>query len=217
MTRTAIVLGIALLCAAMGYAVLDTAPAPGLQPAVAAALPASGVTNPVTGVLLDFRGFDTFLEVAIVALAVAGVAALAPQEAAPPPLTGPVARGAAAVLAPAIVLFAGYLLWSGSSRPGGAFQAGATLAGALILLDVLGGPSPTWRDGAARRLGAAAAPMAFLLVGLATMATGRGFLDYATPTAAYATILAIESVATVSIAFSLAALFAVRPAAKPAT
>jgi multisubunit Na+/H+ antiporter MnhB subunit len=215
MTRAAIILGIALLCAAMGLAVFDTAPAPGLQPAVAEALAASGVTNPVTGVLLDFRGFDTFLEVAIVALAVAGVAALAPQEAAPPPLTGPVARGAAAALAPAIVLFAGYLLWAGSSRPGGAFQAGATLAGALILLDVLGGGRPAWRAGAIPRLGAAAAPLAFLVVGLATMAAGREFLDYATPTAAYATILAIEGVATVSIAVSLAALFAARPSAQP--
>lgn len=209
---TAIVaLAVAVLCAAVFLTILTTPAAPGLESAVAAALPASGVENPVTGVLLDYRGYDTFLEVAIVALAVMAGAALAPRSAPLAPLSGPVARGAAAVLAPVIVLVAGYLLWAGSGQPGGAFQAGATLAGGLILLDATGDRHPFWRRGLARRAGAVAGPLAFLGAGLATMALGRGFLDYPDPAVAYAMILTIEGVATVSIAVSLAALFAAEP------
>lgn len=213
--RALIVLAVVALSASVFAAILLTPPAPGLQGAVAAALPSSGVENPVTGVLLDYRGYDTFLEVAIIALAAVAVAAIAPP--APPlaPLSGPVGRAAAAVLAPAIVLVAGYLLWAGSGQPGGAFQAGATLAGALILLDITGDPNPFWRRGAARRFGAVAGPVAFLVAGVATMALGRGFLDYPSPAVAYAMILAIEGVATVSIAISLAALFAAEPDEPP--
>jgi multisubunit Na+/H+ antiporter MnhB subunit len=210
-----IVLAIAALSAAIFLTVATTPAAPGLEAAVAAALPASGVENPVTGVLLDHRGYDTLLEVTIIALAVMAAAALAPAERRLAPLTGPVARGAAALLAPAIVLCAGYLLWAGSGQPGGAFQAGATLAGALILMDVSGDASPFWRRGPGRRAGAVAGPLAFIAMGLATMAMGHAFLDYPGPQAAYAMILTIEGVATLSIAVSLAALFAAEPQDPP--
>jgi multisubunit Na+/H+ antiporter MnhB subunit len=214
-----VVLAVAALCVAVFLTIAATPAAPGLEDAVAAALPASGVTNPVTGVLLDYRGYDTFLEVMIVALAVMAGAALAPRDdrrSAPlPPLSGPVARGAAAALAPVIVLAAGYLLWAGSGQPGGAFQAGATLAGGLILLDATGDPRPFWRRGLARRAGAALGPLAFLAAGLATMGLGRGFLDYPDPAVAYAMILSIEGLATLSIAMSLAALFAAEPLEAP--
>lgn len=211
----AILAAVAILSGAIFLTVATTPAAPGLEGAAAAALTATGVENPVTAVLLDYRGFDTFLEVTIVALAVVAGSALAPRTAPLAPLTGPVARGAAAALAPAIVLVAGYLLWAGSGQPGGAFQAGATLAGALILLDVTGDPDPFWRRGAARRAGAVAGPLAFLAAGLATMGLGGGFLDYPGPDAAYAMILAIEGVAALSIAVSLAALFAAEPPEAP--
>ncbi len=214
--RALIALAVAALSACVFATVLLTPAAPGLEGAVAAALPASGVENPVTGVLLDYRGYDTLLEVAIIAFAVVAAGALSPP--APPlaPLAGPVARAAAAVLAPAIVLLAGYLLWAGSGQPGGAFQAGATLAGALILLDVTGDPNPFWRRGPVLRLAAVSGPLAFVTAGLATMALGRGFLDYPSPAVAYAMILTIEAVATVSIATSLAALFAAETDGPPA-
>ncbi len=206
-----VVLAVAVISAGVFLTAATTPAAPGLQSAVAAALPASGVENPVTGVLLDYRGYDTLLEVAIVALAVMAATALAPRARTLEPLRGPVAKGAAAVLVPAIVFFAGYILWAGSGRPGGAFQAGATLAGALILLDVSGDPNPFWRSGPARRVGAVAGPFAFLAAGVATMGLGRGFLDYPGPEVAYAMILSIEGIAALSIAVSLAALFAAEP------
>lgn len=198
---------VALACGALLATLLATPPAAGLQAAVAQGLPETGVTNPVTAVLLDFRGYDTLLEVAVIALAAIAVAALAPRAVALPPLRGPVARAAAATLAPAIVIVAGYLMWTGGARPGGAFQAGAMLAGGLVLLETTGA-RPWWRLGATGRLGLVAATAAFLVAGFGVMAVTGRFLDYPGPAAGYAVILAIEAVATLSIAAALSALFA---------
>lgn len=209
--RGLVAAGVAAASALLFAAILLTPPAGGLQPAVAADIAQTGVQNPVTAVLLDFRGYDTFLELAVVALAVVAVGALAPAAAAPPPLSSPVARSAAAALAPAIVLVAGYLLWTGTSKPGGAFQAGAVLAGGLVLLEATSDGPPSWRLGAALRWATAGGTAAFLAAGLASLALSGRFLDYPGPDAAYAMILAVESVATVSIAGSLAALLAAAP------
>ena len=59
-----------LLTAALGYAVW-TLPSDGagLGNDVAANLDRSGVSNPVTAVLLNFRGYDTLLEVMVLLLA----------------------------------------------------------------------------------------------------------------------------------------------------
>lgn len=45
-------------------------PAIDLRAQVAAQLPASGVDHPVTAVLLNFRGYDTLLEIAVLLVAV---------------------------------------------------------------------------------------------------------------------------------------------------
>lgn len=203
----AIVLGIVLLCTAILATVTAMPAPPGLGEAVAAEIAQTGVGNPVTAVLLDFRGYDTFLELVVIALAVAGVGALGPVHATPPPLSGPVARAAAAALVPAIILIAGYLLWTGTTLPGGAFQAGALLAGGLVMLEVTG-VTPVWRAGLLLRAGAVGGAAAFLAAGLGTLAASGRFLDYPGPDAAYATILAIETAATVSIGVSLAVLLA---------
>lgn len=203
--------GIAAASAALFGAILLTPAADGLGAGVTAGLSESGVSNPVTAVLLDIRGYDTFLELAVVALAVVAVGALAPSKAAPAPVSSPVGRAAAAVLAPAIVLVAAYLLWTGTSQPGGAFQAGSVLAGGFVLLEATTSMRPVWRQGAALRWGTVAGAGAFLLAGLAGLWQSGRFLDYPGPEAAYAMILAVESVATVSIAVCLSALLAAAP------
>lgn len=197
-------------CVALFATLLVTPQAPGLRDAVALGLPETGVTNPVTAVLLDFRGYDTLLEVAVIALAAVAAGVLAPRTAGLPALRSPVATAAAATLAPAIVIVAGYLLWTGGARPGGAFQAGAMLAGGLVLLETTGA-RPWWRLGLTGRLGVSAATAAFLVAGFGVMAVTGRFLDYPGPTAGYAIILCIEAVATVSIAAALSALFAADP------
>ena len=57
-----------------GYVVLSLPPdAAGLSAQVAANLQTSGVSNPVTAVLLNFRGYDTLLEMVVLLLALLGV------------------------------------------------------------------------------------------------------------------------------------------------
>jgi multisubunit Na+/H+ antiporter MnhB subunit len=101
----------------------------------------SGVSSEVTAVLLNFRGYDTLLEVGVLLLAVLAVRSLdsgRPDEAHYPlhmtPEPSPVLPWFVVRLVPVAILVAGYLWWAGASRPGGAFQAGAVLAAAGALL-----------------------------------------------------------------------------------
>jgi len=60
--------------AALSWAVLALpAQPPGLTAEALGKLPESGVMNPVTAVLLNYRGHDTLLEVAVLLLAITGV------------------------------------------------------------------------------------------------------------------------------------------------
>lgn len=102
-------------------------------------LPATGVEHAITGVLLAFRGYDTLLESAV--LLFAGVVVLAVGRdngvahlLAPQPALPSILRFFARIAAPVLLLLGLWLLFAGSSDPGGAFQSGAVLAGLLILL-----------------------------------------------------------------------------------
>ncbi len=177
---------------------------PSLPGLVEDRLPQSAVGYPVTAVLLDFRGWDTLLELAVLLLAVLGVRVLQPTHtAAPGPWPLLLAWGR--TLAPVTVVVAGFLLWQGAKGPGGAFQAGAVLAAGAVMLrlnQVL--PPLRWSNVLVR-----AAVLAGLLVFLGTAAAtfwlGGGWLDY--PRAANpALVVAIEVCATVSIATALTLL-----------
>ena len=64
--------------AVLGIAVLSLpSESAGLSTAVADKLGQSGVKNPVTAVLLNFRGYDTLLELTVLLLALLGARALA--------------------------------------------------------------------------------------------------------------------------------------------
>ena len=54
-------------------------PAPTLAPEVARHIPATGVGNPITAVLLSFRAIDTLLEAIVLLFGVVGVWSLAPD------------------------------------------------------------------------------------------------------------------------------------------
>ncbi len=171
---------------------------------IGAALPASGVEHPVTAVLLNFRAWDTLLELAVLLLALLGARQLGAaqlQLSEPWPLL----RAWGRVLAPLLVLAGGYVLWRGAASPGGAFQAGALLAAGIVLLRLAGAlPALRWSFWPLRLL---------VLLGLllfVTVATlcawlGDGWLSYPQGWAK-PLILAIEAVATLSIAVSLSLL-----------
>lgn len=208
----------ALLCVvvtlALGWALVERpAPAEHLPQRVAASLDASGVAHPVTAVLLNFRSFDTLLEVGVLLLAV--VVALALREAQPDRpdrmgLDNPLLRAVMAWLLPLMLIVAGYLLWAGSSRPGGAFQAGAVLAAAGVLLRLAGVALPSFDRPALLRGGLAVGMLVFIAVGSAAMAGGGALLEYPAALAG-ALIVLIELALTLSIALALLSLFRLAP------
>jgi multisubunit Na+/H+ antiporter MnhB subunit len=196
------------LAAGLGYTVLSLPDqAHGLQGAVADQLEKSGVSNPVTAVLLNFRGYDTLLEMVVLTLALLGVWSFGALPAArTEPAPGPVLETLTRFLVPVLVLVAAYLLWVGAHAPGGAFQAGAVLGAAGVLWILSYG---RLQHGFARRLlrvALVAGVAAFLAVAVLTLQTGQQLLEYP-PAQAGSLILLIEAVATVSIGVTLATLF----------
>ncbi|MGB5261293.1 MAG: hydrogenase subunit MbhD domain-containing protein [Gammaproteobacteria bacterium] len=173
--------------------------------AISANLEASGVSNPVTAVLLNFRAYDTLLELAVLLTAVLGILALGraiPRYRS----AGPIFDGLTRWLVPVLILTAGYLLWVGAHAPGGAFQAGATLAAAGVVLHLAGRPHTGLPAGFALRLLMAAGVGMFLLVGLTLLGMGQPFLGYP-PAWAGALILIIETAAMLAIAATLVLAF----------
>jgi len=180
-------------------------PQDGLAQAVSANLPDSGVSNPVTAVLLNFRAYDTLLELAVLLAAVLGILALG-RERPGYAASGPVFDGLVRWLVPVLILTAGYLLWVGAHAPGGAFQAGATLAAAGVVLRLAGRRCIGLPQGTTLRILMSAGVGMFLLIGLALLGFGRPFLGY--PAAwAGVLILVIESAAMVAIAVTLVLAF----------
>ncbi|PKG78582.1 hypothetical protein CXF80_09795 [Shewanella sp. Actino-trap-3] len=182
----------------------------GLEPLVTQSIDLSGVTNPVTAVLLNFRAYDTLLEIAVLLVVVIAVLPINDRHASFFKRTvetknNLVLSALQRWITPAIVLFAGYLLWAGASQPGGAFQAGALLAGASVLLFQSNTYHVNYTSIMARIL---------LTIGLAVFVIiGTGLIWFEGGLLAYPLafsgmlILLIEACATVSIALALASLY----------
>ena len=181
---------------------------PGLADAVAKLQERSGVESPVTAVLLNFRGYDTLLEVMVLLLAVIGAWSLTKA-----PLPGqitaisPVQLGAVRLLAPVMCLVASYLVWQGSHLAGGAFQGGAIFGAAGVLLLVSELPwlrkIPVFR----LRICLVFGPLVFIGTALICLPFSGDFLGYPKETAG-GFILLIEAACALSIGLTLALLFA---------
>ncbi len=180
----------------------------GLADEVAVLQQQSGVESPVTAVLLNFRGYDTLLEVMVLLLAVIGVWSL--TTAPFPPFTlvaSPVQIAVVRLLTPLMILVAAYLVWQGSHLAGGAFQGGAVLGGAGVLLLVA--ELPWLRNISSRplRLGLLLGPLVFLGVALFCLVGGEELLNYPRAMAS-PLLLLIETACAISIGLTLACLFA---------
>lgn len=187
--------------------VLIARPVPGLLDPAMANLAASGVSNPVTAVLLNYRAYDTLLEVVVLLAAMVVVRQVTAAEVPrPAPALGPIMDGFARLVLPATVLVAGYVLWLGAFAPGGAFQAGALLGAAGIVLLLARAVPMVVADGGTARATFALGVAGFAGAGALTAASGQGMLAYPAG-AAKAWILAIESGLTLAIAATLAGLF----------
>ena len=205
--RLSIVLLVAMIATILIYVVLSLSPVSnGLSKTVSDHMLQSGVSNPVTAVLLNFRGYDTLLEmfVLLVALMVVWSLDVAHFEKDQPP--SPLLDALPRFLLPLLILVSAYLLWAGAHAPGGAFQAGSVLGAAGVLLLLAG-----WRPQAGLvklplRLILVIGPGVFVAMALLTLFIEGQMLQY--PQAhAGKLILIIEAAATLSIAATLATLF----------
>ena len=183
-------------------------PAPGLAAPVSERLGESGVDHPVTAVLLNFRGYDTLLELVVLLLALVGAWSVGRARGCSGNAPGPLLSELPRLLAPLMVLVAGYLLWVGAHAPGGAFQAGSLLGGVGILLCLSGRTLPDWAMGLPIRLLAVLGVAVFALLGVVVAMLPSSAPLAWPPAQAKTLILSIELAAMVSIGVILAALFA---------
>lgn len=189
-------------------------------PDVAQALPQSGVGNPVTAVLLNFRAWDTLLESIVLLAALLGVWMLARDTDWNAPL-GPryharpdgVLAYFGRLLPPIGLSFGVYLVWAGAESVGGAFQGGTVLAGVVLVAMMAQVLRPPRVSQVALRAALVLGPGVFLLSGLAAVGLGSEFLRLS-PEIAKSAILIIEAALTISIAVTLA-LLVIGPAEDP--
>ncbi len=212
-----------MLAAVLGYAIMSLPQqAQGLADTVASQMGNSGVEHPVTAVLLNFRGYDTLLEMAVLLLALIAAWSLAPRAATSCEMdealtVSPIVLALFRMLIPLMILVAAYLLWVGAHAPGGAFQAGSVLAAAGVLALLCGKRLEGRLAGWPLRLGLVLGTAMFVAVAAAVMVGGAHLLQYPLASAGKL-ILLIEAAATFSIGLTLAMLFSgQRPSRGPAS
>ena len=215
-----------VLCAAISAGLaavvaMPSDPAPTLAPEAVANLPATGLGNAVTGVLMAYRAIDTLLESVVLVLALLGVWSLAPDRlwgGRPGPKIQPHPDGVLAflarLLAPVGIVVGIHLFWVGADDPGGKFQAGTILAAMwmLVMMAGLADAPPISRRWL--RLAVIAGPATFLAIGIAGFWMADGFLAYPAGLAK-PLILVIEAAMTLSVAATLALLVAGPPDRRP--
>lgn len=203
----------AAVALALGWAVAVMPREPGgLTGRVADRLPDAGASHPVTAVLLDFRAYDTWLEVGVLLLAVLAVLAIARLADAGTTINDEPRQAfvsdAVAVGVPLLVLVGGLLLWLGSHAPGGAFQAGAMLAAAAIVVWLNGRCSVGSLRRPLLQVAIAVGFVAFLAVGVLALLAGRPLLDYP-PALAGSLVIVVELGVALSVGAGLSLLFVV--------
>ncbi len=146
-------------------------------------MPQTGIGNPITAVLVLFRGHDTLVEVVVLVLVYAGAMALlarpgdsAPRLSVAADMHLELPRLLASLIAPLTLLIAVYLLKTGSNVPGGAFQGGAVLAGGGTLLLLSGRLHPVEQISFPLALGLVSGVLGFLGIGFWMLATGHAML-----------------------------------------
>ena len=176
----------------------------------------SGVTHPVTAVLLNFRGYDTMLEVVVLFVALIAMLTQTKKRSAwssaaelrAVTVQVQVLQWLTRVIVPLAIMVAGYLLWAGAYRAGGAFQAAAVLAAAGVLLKLAGLLHTAALPGSALRMGLLAGLLFFFAVAAAGTIAGQqgNLLQYPLGWAGIL-ILLIEAGLTVSLGLILSRTF----------
>lgn len=196
-----------ILAGSLGYA-LSTLPGPDvtLPMLIEKHLPDSGVSNPVTAVLLNFRGYDTLLEMAVLMTALIIVRAFSENTLGAYGSSDWFLTRFSALLLPVLLLVSFYLLWAGAHAPGGAFQAGSVLGASGVILLLAGPHSPKHVPEFLSRVLFVIGTTGFVLAALLGMIYGGNMLQYP-PQYAGTWIFGIEAAASLSIGITLSALF----------
>ncbi|WP_404379122.1 hydrogen gas-evolving membrane-bound hydrogenase subunit E [Caenispirillum salinarum] len=214
-------LGAAAVLVAFSIAVIAAGTAGGdaaLAPVVAEEQKNGAVKNPVTAVLLDYRAFDTLLEITVLLVALVGVIFLQPirgiwpaGHTVQPERHGmPAMNWFAARAVPIGILLAVYLWYAGASEAGGAFQGGAMLGGmvgVIFMTRLAEYPDP---DAAWVRAAAAAGVVVFTSIATLMLALGNSFLEYPDGLTK-PLILTIEATLTLSIGACLGSMVTLVP------
>jgi len=206
--RLLLIIFLTLIASMVGYAVLSLPEsASNLQELVDNNIDISGVSNPVTAVLLNFRVYDTFLEMVVLLVALLGVWSI--KEVPIKSMSdfeNPVLHTLVDLLVPFLILVSIYLLWVGAHAPGGAFQAGSVFGAGLVLL-MLSGRQPFLNfNGLALHFALIISVTMFISISIYSLfATGK-LLKYPLSQAS-SIIFILEGMATVSIGLTLSLLF----------
>lgn len=177
-----------------------------LASAVDSQLAQTGVSHPVTAVLLNYRGYDTLLEVMVVLLALIAIVMVMNQpnyqqagvQAGPSKANN--SQGSS--VSPLLILLAIYVLWAGAHQPGGAFQAAAVLTGCILLLGFTSLGPTLQRLIQQQQLATLVGLLVFGLVAILT--SGATPMLTLPPAYAGGLILLIESFLTLSLGLMLA-------------
>lgn len=173
------------------------------------------VDHGITGVLLSFRAYDTLLESAVLMFAALLAVALMPNNSlrAATQSTGNHFNHAKSasfswafrLITPLLLLVGLWLLFAGTTEPGGAFQSGAVMTGMLILLHLAGVNLDYFVHRWVTPL-AILGVSVFILAGVLGPAIGDAW--FAWPTAiAYGAILSVEITLTAGISAALFMLY----------
>jgi multicomponent Na+:H+ antiporter subunit A len=157
----------------------------------------AGGKNVVNVILVDFRGFDTLLEITVLGIAALGIYALiklepgdaslpvrSPRDAGPrQPGTGRIndviLRTVSKLAIPIVLAFSWYLFYSGHHHPGGGFIGGLMTSAALVLLSMSAGMNATARMIPVNyRIVIGIGLLTALLTGIGSFAAGVPFLSH---------------------------------------
>jgi multicomponent Na+:H+ antiporter subunit B len=173
------------------------------------------VTNTITGVTFDLRGFDTLGEELILFVAALGASVLlraqrgereareaAEAEERRGPATADALRALGAVLVGPVLLLGAYIVVHGALTPGGGFQGGVILAGALLLVYAAGQVAAVQRVRPVSLVEVtdAVGAAAYVLVALGGLVFGVAAMDNFLPLGTTGSLLSGGTVPVLSVA-----------------
>lgn len=151
----------------------------------------AGAENIITGIILNYRGYDTNGEVTVIFAALLAVLAVLSREkrSYPAHTFTPAIKPSPAIvttvrfMVPFIILFSIYTILHGDISPGGGFQGGAIIGGSLIAFTTVFGLDEALRriPRRFRVLLEGSAVVMFIFVGLLGIALGANYLTFMLP------------------------------------